>query len=59
LFSMMIQITCEYWPGGVLVVPHGPPDTDAGLAVDVGVGVAVAVGVGLAEGEGVAWVPPG
>jgi len=52
---MMIHMTCEYWRGGVLVIPHGPPDTDAGLAVGVG----VAVGVGLAEGEGVVWVPPG
>jgi hypothetical protein len=50
---MMIQITCEYWRGGVLVVPHGPPDAGAGVAVWV------EVGVGLAEGEGVVRVPPG
>jgi hypothetical protein len=46
---MMIHITCRYWRGEVLVVPHGPLDA----------GVGVAVGVGLGEGEGVVRVPPG
>jgi hypothetical protein len=46
---MMIHITCRYWRGGVLVVPHGPLDA----------GVGVAVGVGLDEGEGVVPAPPG
>jgi hypothetical protein len=60
---MMIHITCRYWRGGVLVVPHGPPDTGARVAVGVGldeVGLDE-VGldeVGLDEGEGVVWVPP-
>jgi hypothetical protein len=54
---MMIHMTCRYWRGGVLVVPHGPPDSCAGVAVGVAVGVGV--GVGLDEGEGVVRVPPG
>jgi hypothetical protein len=51
---MMIQITCRYWRGGVLVVPHGPPDTGAGVAFGVGLDE-----VGLDEGEGVVRAPPG
>jgi hypothetical protein len=46
---MMIHMTCRYRRGGVLVVPHGPPDAALG----------VAVGVGLDEGDGVVRVPPG
>jgi hypothetical protein len=46
---MMIHITCKYWRGGVLAVPHGPLDA----------GGRVAVGVGLDEGEGVIRAPPG
>jgi len=32
----MIQMTCSYRRGGVLAVPHGPPDATEGAAVDVG-----------------------
>jgi hypothetical protein len=45
----MIHITCKYWRGEVLVVPHGPLDA----------GVGVAVGVRLDEGECIVRVPPG
>jgi len=52
---MMIQITCRYWRGGVLVVPHGPLDAGAGVAVGVGLDELDE----LDEGEGVVRAPPG